>query len=176
MSRPHPADSLSLVLLVVLLALFGTTLRDYGPSWDEEAQATYGDRLLHYYGSGFRDEASLEYRDLYLYGGFFEVLAQGATKVLPFGTYESRHVANGVFGLLGILAVWLSGRRLGGPTAGFLAALLLAATPRYYGHILVNPKDIPFAALAALYVDSALAALATLPEVSARSVVRLGVT
>ncbi|MDP6040768.1 MAG: tetratricopeptide repeat protein [Candidatus Latescibacteria bacterium] len=34
---------------------------------------------------------------------------------------------------------------MGGPATGFIAALFLFLTPRYYGHAFNNPKDIPFA-------------------------------
>ena len=67
-------------------------------------------------------------------------------KVSPFGNYETRHLLNGLVGVVGIVGTWKLGRVLGGPRAGFLAALFLALTPNYYGQMFNNPKDIPFAA------------------------------
>jgi 4-amino-4-deoxy-L-arabinose transferase-like glycosyltransferase len=152
-------DRFSAVLLLAAALVLFLTLGDYGPTWDEEVQARYGDLILRWYGSGFRDPSVLSYRDLYLYGGLFEVVAQAAARVLPFTLYTSRHVVNGVFGLLGVLGAWRLARRIGGPRAGFLAALFLLATPRFWGHMATNPKDIPFAALAVLYLDAAVASL-----------------
>ena len=62
--------------------------------------------------------------------------------------------AQRVFGWLGIVACYLLAARLGGPSAGLLAVVLLAVTPRYWGDAMNNPKDLPFAtcATAALVV------------------------
>jgi hypothetical protein len=160
-TEPAPKlwNHLSIALFVGVLALLLLTLRDYGPSWDEDVQARYGDMILRWYASGFKDQAALTYRDLFLYGGLFEVIAQAAAHVLPFSLYTSRHLVNALFGLLGAWAVFRLGRRIDGPRGGFLAALFLLATPRYYGHLAVNPKDVPFAAMAALYLDAAVASL-----------------
>jgi hypothetical protein len=49
------------------------------------------------------------------------------------------------------------GRRLGGPAGGFLALLVLALTPVFYGQSFYNAKDIPFAALYALALGAILA-------------------
>ena len=68
--------------------------------------------------------------------------------------YEIRHVVNSLFGWLGILFCGMAANRAFGPRAGLLAMLLLALSPRYFGHAMNNPKDIPFAAMtaAALYL------------------------
>jgi hypothetical protein len=175
-----PAEGLFKKLSLLLFALVGAclllTFRAYGPTWDEEVQAAYGDLVLRFYTSLFSDRSALTFRDLYLYGGAFEALAQAVARVLPFPIYDSRHLVNGLFGLVGLIAVWRTGSRLGGPRGGFWAALFLAATPRYYGHMLNNPKDIPFAALAALYLDAAVLALEVSPRVPVSRILRLGLT
>ncbi len=88
--------------------------------------------------------------DTYFYGGLFELAAQAAKRVSPFGLYETRHLVGALFGFVGIVAAWWMGAQLAGSLGGFLAALLLAATPLYNGHAFNNPKDIPYASLHAL--------------------------
>jgi len=46
----------------------------------------------------------------------------------PFGTYETRHLFNALVGITGLVGTWKLGRSLGGPRAGFLAALFLSTT------------------------------------------------
>ncbi len=69
-----------------------------------------------------------------------------AAKVLPFSLFETRRLVNALFGIAGLAATWQIGRRLGGPVAGLIALLLLAACPVYDGHMYINAKDTPFAA------------------------------
>jgi len=59
--------------------------------------------------------------------------------------FETRHLLNGLVGVLGLIGCWKLGRRLGGPRTGCIAALLLLLTPNFYGQMFNNPKDIPFA-------------------------------
>ncbi|MDA0709177.1 MAG: tetratricopeptide repeat protein [bacterium] len=66
-------------------------------------------------------------------------------QMLPLSPFETYHLCCAVIGFLGVLAAYRIGVVLGGPAAGFAAALFLILTPRYYGHIFNNPKDIPFA-------------------------------
>ena len=42
----------AMALLLGLLVAIALTFRDYGMSWDEPVQQTYGDDLLDFYGSG----------------------------------------------------------------------------------------------------------------------------
>jgi hypothetical protein len=121
------------------------TFRDYGITWDEAGQQHYGELLVRLYASGFRDREAFSYVDFFLYGGAFELPAAALARLSPLGIFETRHLLGAIVGLLGIAIVWRLARRLAGPGAGLLAVLLLAATPAWYGHMFVNPKDIPFA-------------------------------
>ena len=51
--------------------------------------------------------------------------AAAINRLSPFGTYETRHLLNGLVGVLGLVGAWKLGRALGGPRAGFIAALFL---------------------------------------------------
>lgn len=90
---------LSRVLFLSVLILILATFLDYGLTADEEVQRIYGDHILSWYSSFFHDRAALSYLNLNLYGGFFEVIAQLAARILPMGVYETRHLVNALFGL-----------------------------------------------------------------------------
>jgi hypothetical protein len=144
---PRPSwDSLAFALFIVVAALVIVTFLDYGVTWDEDVHNWYGVLVLDYYRSGFRDLRSLNYQDLFNYGAVFDMSAAALNLISPFGTYETRHLLNGMVGVVGLIGVWKLGRQLGGPRCGVIAALFLVLIPNYYGQMYNNPKDIPFAA------------------------------
>jgi hypothetical protein len=138
-------DRLAFGLFVVAAAAVIVTFSDYGVTWDEDVHNWYGIFVLDYYLSFFTDLRSLSWGDLYNYGAAFDLAAAILNHLSPFGTYETRHLLNGLVGLVGIIGVWKLGRALAGPRAGFIAALFLLLTPNYYGQMYNNPKDVPFA-------------------------------
>jgi hypothetical protein len=161
-------------LLAALAALALATFRGYGTTWDEEVHFLYGEQILSWYRSGFADASATEFGDLYLYGGLFDTLAQLLVRALPFGLYETRHLANAAVGWLGIAATWRLGSRVGGARVGLAAAALLALTPAWWGHSFANPKDVPFAAFAALALDLVIRAARRMPRPGAWPVVAAG--
>lgn len=167
-------DRLALALLAVLVIAAIATFRDYGLGWDDYTHSQYGDRLLSLYGSGFRDQRALSFVNLYMYGGGFDMLAALAAKILPFDLFETRRLVGALIGIAGIAATWRLGRRLGGPAAGFLAALLLATVPLFYGHMFMNPKDAPFAVAMAFLLLALVHALEHYPEPPRAVVVCVG--
>lgn len=135
------------------IAVFGAmalliicTFKHYGITWDEELQNQYGLAVADYYLSRFQDTRFDQIFNLYLYGGMFDGFAALVNDFTPFDIYDTRHLLNALFGLLGLWGTWKLGRFLGKDAVGFLAVVLCASTPAYYGHIFNNPKDIPFAA------------------------------
>ena len=76
--------------------------------------------------------------------------------------------------MLGLAATWRIGRRIGGPIAGLIALVLLAACPLYFGHVFINPKDAPFAAAMAVFLLGLVRALEQYPRPSAATVAILG--
>lgn len=151
--RIGPWDWLTYLLFCACLAVVVLTFRNYGITWDEAWQSAYGEHIIRWYSSHFVDRGALEYLNLMYYGGLFDTFAQLATRISPFGLFETRHLVNALFGILGVIGAYKLGRYLKGPAAGFLAALFLVLTPVYYGHSFNNPKDIPLAAFSifALY-------------------------
>ena len=139
-------DDLSRALLLCLLIIAFLSFRSYGISTDEEVQHIYGKKLLSFYLSGFTDRSAFHFKDLYLYGGLFDLVTSLLVHVSPFEEYETRHLLCALVGVLGIAGSWRYARLLGGPRAGFLAAALLALSGVYYGAMFNNTKDVPFAA------------------------------
>jgi hypothetical protein len=168
-------DSLSMLVLIIVLVLVGATFQHYGISWDEEIQNTYGKKILSFYLSGFEDQSVFKHFNLYLYGGSFDVIAAIVNTVSPFGEYETRHLLGGLTGTLGLAGIWRLGRLFGGPRVGFLALLLMVVTPVYYGHMFINPKDIPFACGMVWSLYLMCRAVETLPRVPLKTVLALGV-
>lgn len=167
-------DRLSLGLLLLVALLIATTFRDYGISWDEPFHIEYGERLLRYYSSWGRDTSAFEYINLYLYGGLFDAPVALLSRWLPFGLIDNRHLLIAVSGLLGIIATWRLTHLLAGARAAFFAALLLVTMPSWYGHMFINPKDIPFAATM-IWASYFLARLAVqLPRPAWRDVALFG--
>lgn len=135
------------------LALFGALLLyvaagfdQHGISNDEPVQHTYGRLLLEFYGSGFTDLRAFKYVNLYLYGGFFDIIAAWLEPHSSLSVWDLRHLLTAFFGVSAILACYLTGRHLVSRRAGFLAALLLTLTGAWSGALFTHTKDIPFGA------------------------------
>jgi 4-amino-4-deoxy-L-arabinose transferase-like glycosyltransferase len=98
-----------------------------------------------------------------------------AAKVLPFGLFETRRLVGAAIGIIGLIATWRIGRRLGGPVAGLVALVLLATCPLYYGHMFMNAKDAPFAAAMAVLLLGLVRAFEEYPKPGIRTVALAGV-
>ena len=156
-------DRLSIAVLLAVAGVVLATFRDYGLGWDDYTHSEYGDLLVKLYASGFSDRRALSFVNLYMYGGGFDMLAALTAKALPFTLFETRRLVGGLIGLLGLVATWRTGRRVGGPLAGFLALVLLATCPLYIGHMFMNAKDAPFAAAMALLLYALVRMFETYP-------------
>jgi Dolichyl-phosphate-mannose-protein mannosyltransferase len=153
-ARANACDLASLLLFAALVLLVAFTFRDYAISNDEEVQQHYGELIVRYYASGFADQSLFHFRDLYLYGGLFDLLAVGIERLVPVDPYAVRHLLSALTGVGGIVAAWATARAIGVPRAGFLAAAALAVCGVWYGAMFNHTKDIPFAAamMGAVYV------------------------
>ncbi len=176
---PRPGFSVGWTSATLLLLLFTTglvfaTFHDYGVTWDEDVHNWYGEFVLNYYLSGFRDTRALTWLNLYNYGAAFDMTAAAINRVSSFGTYETRHLLNGLIGILGLIGTAKLGRLMAGPRAGFLSALLLIAIPNYYGQMFNNPKDIPFAVASIWSVYYMCRIVPELPRPAISLVIKLG--
>src|SRR5712672_1244512 len=106
-------DRLAMAALALLALVVALTFRDYGLGWDDYTHAEYGDLLVAFFASGFRDQRALSWVNLYLYGGGFDLIAAVVAKVVPFTVFETRRLVGGLVGLVGLIAVWRTARRLG---------------------------------------------------------------
>ncbi|MGB7078249.1 MAG: glycosyltransferase family 39 protein [Xanthobacteraceae bacterium] len=159
-------DAMALCVLAVVVAIALATFRDYGLGWDDYTHSQYGRLLVALYRSGFSDRRALSFVNLYMYGGGYDILATLAAKILPFGLFETRRLLGALIGVVGLFFTWRLGRRLGGPFAGLMALILLAACPLYYGHMFINAKDGPFATYMAVALLGIVRALDEYPRAS----------
>ena len=180
LSHPRRAgalwDDIARALLLCLLILAVLSFRSYGISTDEEVQHIYGKKLLSFYLSGFTDRSAFHFKDLYLYGGLFDLVTSLLVHVSPFEEYETRHLLCALVGVLGIAGCWRYARLLGGPRAGFLAAALLALSGVYYGAMFNNTKDVPFAAGMVWTLYFATRIINQLPTPSRSAVLKFGLS
>ena len=156
-----------LAIITMVLAL------QSGINGDDLYQVDYSEKLLDYYGTMGQDTAALfvEKGNMHLYGGFFEVVAGTTNKVLQrdplsWSYHVVRHFWIAIFGLLTMLFTALTARRFGGWHAALLALLFLFLSPRFLGHSLINPKDIPFACGYMMSIYFAIRWLDEIPKVS----------
>ncbi len=169
LSEPQASPLLDRLAVAVLVAVAGIalmTFRDYGLGWDDYTHSEYGELLLALYGSGFTDRRALSFVNLYMYGGGFDMLAALAAKVAPFTLFETRRLVGALIGLVGLIATWRIGRRIGGPPAGFSALVLLATCPLYIGHMFMNAKDAPFAVAMAILLLALVRVFETYPRIT----------
>jgi hypothetical protein len=132
------------------------TYRDYGVTWDEGVQARYGELVVAYFESGFRDRRADEFLNLRSYGPLFEAAAALSYASVPERRFERRHLCIALAGLAGALAAMAYARAFRLAWLPALAGLALLAQPSWWGHLFANSKDVPFAAAFA----AALAVLA----------------
>lgn len=134
-------------------ALLGLVLSlQTGINGDDEYQNDYSRRLTAYYSTGGADTSALyvEKGNMHLYGGFFDLLTGLANQAMGYeladaGYHDLRHIFNFIFGWLAMLFTALLVREIAGWRAALIALVMIALSPRFLGHSLMNPKDIPFA-------------------------------
>jgi len=168
-------DALALGVLLLAAAIAFATFRDYGLGWDDYTHSQYGSLLVSLYRSGFADQRALSFVNLYMYGGGYDILATLAAKILPFGPFETRRLIGAMIGIAGLFATWRLGRRLGGPFAGLVSLVLLAACPLYYGHMFINAKDGPFAAVTAIALVGIVRAFQEYPRATPPTLALCGI-
>lgn len=123
-----------------------------GMNGDDEYQIDYSNKLVNYYSSGGADEAALNIPkgNMHYYGGLFDLLAGTINQMLgldenDWAYHDIRHLLIAIFGWLAMLFTALLVKELAGWRAALLAFVLIFLSPRFLGHALMNPKDIPFA-------------------------------
>ncbi|HEY0907122.1 MAG TPA: hypothetical protein VGE17_07965 [Methylophilus sp.] len=159
---------------VGLFVWVGLTFDHHGISNDEYVQHTYGQMLLDWYQSGFKDQDAFHYRNLYLYGGLFDIIAAALDPYIPIMIWDIRHLLSALFGLLGFYGVSRFAQLLGGPRLALLSMLMLFLTVSWSGTMFTHTKDVPFATcmLWALYASTLV--VREMEQVSGKAIVLLG--
>ena len=139
------------LLAVVLLCMMVFLSFDYGMTGDELVQKLYGEKVLNFYTTFGKDRSFMDIKigfknNLFYYGGLYDMICAAANRYIGhLDEYEMRHVINCIFGFLAMLFCGLLAKRLGSWRTGFIALLLVACWPQFFGQSMNNPKDIPFA-------------------------------
>jgi len=143
---------LPIILAVVLVALIAMS-GYFGSTWDEGFHHHYGNVIFNFFASGFKDQAALSYSNLYLYGGLFDLLCILAEKIFSHApVYAVRHAVNAAVGWIGIVYAARLARLVGGAPASCVTIVFLLLSPTYVGHMMNNPKDIPFSSMYAMAI------------------------
>ena len=145
-ARFEPHDIATVMVLATLVVVALLTYKDYAISNDEGVQRHYGELIIAYYTSGFRDQSLFSFQNLYLYGGMFDIIAVSLSHVVPVDPYDLRHIVCALMGIGGIGATAATARLIAGPRAGLIAATSLTLCGAWYGSMFNHTKDIPFAA------------------------------
>ena len=145
LARRNACDIATIVLLAGLVVIALCTFRDYAISNDEGVQHRYGELIIAYYASGFRDLSVFSFQNLYLYGGLFDIIVVALVHVFPIDPYDLRHILCAMIGIGGIGAAAATARLIAGPRAGLIAAIALSVCGAWYGTMFNHTKDIPFA-------------------------------
>ncbi|MEQ1870999.1 MAG: hypothetical protein ABL961_13355, partial [Vicinamibacterales bacterium] len=128
-ARRHTCVAVAAAL--ALLAFMMSVSRDFGFTWDERFQQKYGEEIWDYlHGRLPRSSFDTDLGNQYLYGGLVELVSVAVQHTVRADTYVVRHVVTSVFGWTGIVFTGLLAGRVFGRRAGWLAALLLALSPR----------------------------------------------
>jgi hypothetical protein len=165
--------------LVLANALVMTlSLPQVGYNIDESYQTQHGIELADWYGTLLSQWSWQPFQSstpaMDYYGGFFELCAELAARVSPMERVETRRLVTVLFGSLALVGTYLLGRFFGGRATGFAATLFLLVTPRFQGHVINNPKDIPFAALHVFALLAICLALPRLPALPLRWILAVG--
>ncbi len=123
-----------------------------GMNGDDYFQNIYADKVLSFYQSMGQDTSTFEVPRgiIKIYGGLFEIATATTNAALGYDAQDEayhnvRHIWNALFGFLAMLFTGLMAQYIGGWRTGVIALVFIFLTPRFLGHSLMNPKDIPFA-------------------------------
>jgi hypothetical protein len=136
----------TIVLMAALVVIAMCTFKDYAISNDEAVQHHYGELIISYYGSGLSDQSLFTFKNLYLYGGLFDVVVVTLSHLVPIDPYDLRHILCALIGIGGIGTAAATARLIAGPRAALIAAIALSTCGAWYGPMFNHTKDIPFAA------------------------------
>jgi hypothetical protein len=145
MRRFDVYDVATIAVIAALAVIALSTFKDYAISNDEAVQHRYGELIINYYASGFSDQGLFNFKNLYLYGGLFDVIVVTLSHLIPIDPYDLRHILCALIGIGAVGASAATARLIAGPRAALLAAIGLSVSGAWYGAMFNHTKDIPFA-------------------------------
>lgn len=151
--NPTKLDLIFKIIAGLALVFMFVLALNSGINGDDKFQNDYSEKLVQFYTSFGANKSALHVPqgNMHYYGGFFELATGAVNGILGYDRYDAgyhnvRHLFNALFGWLAMLFTALFVREIAGRRAAILAFLFLFLSPRFLGHSLMNPKDIPFAA------------------------------
>jgi 4-amino-4-deoxy-L-arabinose transferase-like glycosyltransferase len=163
--------------VLATLAALGAALlfRDYGIGWDTEVQAQYGERVLDYFLSWFKDQRAVTEGGLLpYYGALFELPSAALHRLLGLDKHALRGLLTALCAAGSIPAVAGVARRVRSERTAFASALSLLLFPQLLGQAFINSKDVPLAAAVAWAV-LAICRLGTADRIGWRDALLAGV-
>ncbi len=147
--KPFFWGAFGLIAVIAIVMALSTGFNE-----DEKFHHKYEKALWNTYSTFGQDKSALfvEKGSMHLYGGFFDLITGVTNRALGYdspeqdGFHNIRHFYNALFGCVAILFCGLLASSIAGWRAGILALVFIFLTPRFLGHCMMNPRDIPFAA------------------------------
>lgn len=161
---------------IIFLILLPILSYNAALSGDEEKHHLHAVKVYNYFKTDGADTLALndpKYK-LNYYGQSFDLFSYLFIKTFNIEkVYETRHVLNGLAGGLAIITAGILIRYLAGSFAGFITLLFMFFFPRFMGHSMNNPLDIPFALGYIFSIYQMIRFLRKLPEFSLKHAILL---
>jgi hypothetical protein len=139
------------ILIIINLVIGGITYRSYGDSLDDAGLREYGSQSLDAYKSFPRPSYSFHYvgYEMQYYGPAYVMGVELIGRIFHLPLAEANtgdiwHFAFFISFLLGVVCLYVLGRRWMTDWAAIGITLLFSTQPLLWGHAFINPKDTPF--------------------------------
>ena len=157
---PRPLAGRLVIGLLIFAILLGFFLaKDYGMGWDGMFQYRLGQAnyKIYLHPLAPKTEESFGPFSHEYHGPFYQTVAYSFSRFSTLIWGESYRYAAFFFAdylsfLVGVISLYLLGKRVMRPMWSLVAALLYATQPLLFGHAFINPKDTPFLGLLLLSV------------------------
>jgi 4-amino-4-deoxy-L-arabinose transferase-like glycosyltransferase len=131
------------LILIVVIGLFLCLSGDFGRSWDVTGHENNGAMAFTYYFEGF-DSARFrtDHADI-SYGPVVDLLIKFAQDVTadPLKRFEIRVFLQALLTFSSLIPIFLISARVVSRPLALIPVALIAATPAFFGHAFINPKD-----------------------------------